>query len=496
MIGNYDTRGFWILLSGNELAGDEIVKKLLLIGILLSLLLIAMPAMAHTCDAPQTIDLLAGQTSNVGTVKVCNDDTNLYVTFTTTGTNFMRETHLAVATSLSGIPQTKKFNPIPGQFAYKTAHAPAVQTFTYTIPKTWATGTPLYIAAHASLDKADTLTFLSNDGKTRVIAEDGVPVTSYPAVLAWEPGPDYPNDGPVDSGWQANSLWDQQVNTPGLTNGADWVWKSYRVDDPKQIHSVTFANTFTVPGEPISATLLVADDNQYVASLNGATVGSQTDWNNWKLAGSYDIMPVIVAGPNTFQVVGTNYGDSSFPTASSNPAGLIFKGEVKYLVPSETAWGDGNDFAGANWATYFTYTVQGGCVPVGTTVHVPAKDAPVVTSVIPFENGKTYKVKASGTAYANTQIEFDAKYSFNNGDGGSSSTTWTDSVLNYESYGPQLLDLYVNGINVDWGPYSPSHVYEKEIVGTGTPATFKFQINDFYPENDYGELTVDICRVY
>ena len=105
------------------------MKKLFIIGLLVALLLIAMPAMAFVCTSPTTTqDLLAGQTTKVGTVTVCNDETNLYVTFATTGSNYMRETHLAVETSLTAIPQTKKGNPIPGQFEYKTTHIPAVQT--------------------------------------------------------------------------------------------------------------------------------------------------------------------------------------------------------------------------------------------------------------------------------------------------------------------------------------------------------------------------------
>ncbi len=32
-------------------------------------------AAAHTCDAPFSTDLIAGQTIDAGDVKVCNDDT-------------------------------------------------------------------------------------------------------------------------------------------------------------------------------------------------------------------------------------------------------------------------------------------------------------------------------------------------------------------------------------------------------------------------------------
>ena len=77
-----------------------------------------MEAAAHTCDAPQITPLIAGQHTYVGHVKVCNDDTNLYVTYETTYPWCLKETHLHVAKEESYIPQTKKGNPIPGHFDY------------------------------------------------------------------------------------------------------------------------------------------------------------------------------------------------------------------------------------------------------------------------------------------------------------------------------------------------------------------------------------------
>jgi hypothetical protein len=241
----------------------------------------------------------------------------------------------------------------------------------------------------------------------------------------------------------------------------------------------------------------------YSVSLNGAPIGSQTNWENWAAVGTIPILPTT--GLNTLQVVGTNYGSTAFPTASSNPAGLIFKGEVKYLVPSETAWGAGAPFGGKNWATYFTYTTNG-CTPVGGTISVPAYgvplNSPLVVTSVNFVDDKIYKVTASGTAHANVPIEFDAEYSWNLGDGvgttpGNKATDpWIDGVTGYSGYGPDLLDLKVNGNFVDWGTYNPAHIYQKEFIGTGSPATFQLQIYDFAAYNDFGELTVNICEVY
>lgn len=87
----------------------------------------------------------------VGWVTVCNDGNNLYVTYTTRWGWMLAETHVAVATSLAGIPQ-RNGNPVPGRFPYGTEHGPGVTSFTYTIPLgDWGPCTDLVIATHASV---------------------------------------------------------------------------------------------------------------------------------------------------------------------------------------------------------------------------------------------------------------------------------------------------------------------------------------------------------
>jgi hypothetical protein len=107
-----------------------------------------------TKGTPGTITLYAGQDIPVGTVSVSNDGTNLYVTYNTTGGWVMTETHLAVATSLDVIPQTKKGNPIPGQFPYKHEDLGYVTSDPYEIPLVdlgVGADDNLYIAAHAKV---------------------------------------------------------------------------------------------------------------------------------------------------------------------------------------------------------------------------------------------------------------------------------------------------------------------------------------------------------
>lgn len=86
------------------------------------------------CGTPENVTLFAGQTIDTGSVVVGNDDTNLYVTFDTTDPWAMTESHVHVADTREGIPQTRKGNPQVGQFAYQSSYEPPVTSDTYVIP--------------------------------------------------------------------------------------------------------------------------------------------------------------------------------------------------------------------------------------------------------------------------------------------------------------------------------------------------------------------------
>jgi hypothetical protein len=109
----------------------------------------AVPAEAQ-CGSPLVTTLFAGQTLDAGRVTVSNDAINIHVRYTLNEPWEMSDAHLALATSLDGIPQTKKGNPIPGHFAYSVVFNPEVTDYTFTIPRgSFLPGQTLYIAAHA-----------------------------------------------------------------------------------------------------------------------------------------------------------------------------------------------------------------------------------------------------------------------------------------------------------------------------------------------------------
>jgi hypothetical protein len=128
------------------------VKSAKLALLLLSCALLAswaVPAEAQ-CGSPLVTPLYAGQTLDAGNVTVSNDANSIYVRYTTNVPWMISDAHLAIASSLAGIPQTKRGNPIPGHFSYSAIFDPEVTDYTFTIARgSFLPGQTLYIAAHA-----------------------------------------------------------------------------------------------------------------------------------------------------------------------------------------------------------------------------------------------------------------------------------------------------------------------------------------------------------
>lgn len=108
------------------------------------------------CGDPLGVIFYAGQFIDVGRVSVYNDDASLYIEINTTGTWVMTESHVAVAPTLDGIPQTGSGNPKVGQFALSAVHNPPVSSYVYTVSVTGYDPTqPLYIAVHAIVQRIE-----------------------------------------------------------------------------------------------------------------------------------------------------------------------------------------------------------------------------------------------------------------------------------------------------------------------------------------------------
>jgi hypothetical protein len=319
---------------------------------------------------PFVTTLFAGQDIPVGTVSVWNDEVELHVTYNTTGGWVMTETHLAVATSLTGIPQTKKGNPIPGKFPYQCCYdeggsewvfqikedgdedavCDAVGTdllteITYTIPFTWDPCTELYIAAHA------VVVDMNIDSMMEKV------VVSRPGIDAYGPLDSYV--GLEDPLWgslipavatKPHSAW-SPVSL--LFPDATWISTTYLAVDPVNDRWRWFHDEITLPekGIYISSGMVVATaDNAEEFYFNEESIGSS---QSWPTITTYSIEPK--PGTNTLDFIVKNWGSST---------GLIYKATIVYY-PEESAWAGTSEgemqFLGNNWATYFTYTVVKEC---------------------------------------------------------------------------------------------------------------------------------------
>jgi hypothetical protein len=96
------------------------------------------------------------QPIKVGEAKIWDDGTNLYVNYeidtSLSGGWCITKTHIAVAETYDGLPQTKKGNAIPGKFEFSAIHDPCETTVPYTIPMTDLPDADTFaIAVHANV---------------------------------------------------------------------------------------------------------------------------------------------------------------------------------------------------------------------------------------------------------------------------------------------------------------------------------------------------------
>ena len=271
----------------------------------------------------KTVDLIAGQNYDVGDVVVWGDGQTLYVKYVISVEGcLLAETHLAIADSLDKIPQTKKGNPIPGQFPYKEAHDPPVTDCTYTIDATqWSPDKKLYIAAH-----------------TIVVCPEG-------EETAWATTYNKEFEG---------TNWATYFTYKPLREEGSGVWLATDYD--------WTANTFDP--DPPGAPTLDLDDKLILQRVGGQGEGAYNlpstppnpwanhriwwdrdgvdPWQNGETANTGGIYQVIISLHATSDTTGTAYmnirgldqgfeTDGNWNTIELTPAGMTFTGDMKHL---------------------------------------------------------------------------------------------------------------------------------------------------------------------
>lgn len=104
-------------------------------------------------DICTEINLIAGQNYDAGSVIVTEDETYLFITYTTEGNWQIDATHM-FAGVCEDIPQTRSGNPQVGVFDYSTEHTAGVTEVVYAIEKEFFDEC-FCVAAHAEVSLTD-----------------------------------------------------------------------------------------------------------------------------------------------------------------------------------------------------------------------------------------------------------------------------------------------------------------------------------------------------
>jgi hypothetical protein len=291
-------------------------------------------------------DLIAGNPKNdrvdAGDVRVGYIPGNNYltVTYNTEDGWLMNEIHFHVATDPADFPQ-KNGNPIPGQFDYKFEGLGGVDTHSFDILLSEIDGGitcgDLYFAAHAKLHKftdlkwADTV-YTSSQGKTKDL-------TDISDILI------YPNSDPVNALGEADSKYDKYDTFFSLGVEGEIVleFNNY-IGGNITVYETTWHHDEGVPYPLEEAEVFTSKSGFEWEYLGTANNSGQSDFN----------LPI----PNTFTLNGcvkyiklVDYTDYSPHVGNAN--GFDLDAISAQLCEEESAWGEGSDFDGKNWAMYF-----------------------------------------------------------------------------------------------------------------------------------------------
>ncbi|MBU1931769.1 lamin tail domain-containing protein [Patescibacteria group bacterium] len=197
-------------------------------------------------------------------------------------------------------------------------------------------------------------------------------------------------------------------------------------------------------------------------NLGNSTCSFDLLYKAWQIGGSY----------------GTGFYDSEILSNTVNTGSWAKVMGMKFNDENGNAFKDLGETGLEGWKIYGALETE--------RFNVSADCSPVTSQILTQD--ETYLIRANGTFSAGDLISADAKYSAK-----APSTVWTDEVQSYESYGPELLDLQIDGSSPDWGEYNVSHEYWLTVVGANAP--LNFNIYDIYCPNNAGSLEVTIFKV-
>jgi hypothetical protein len=477
-------------------------RRFAVLLVLAGMLVLPLASSAAPAGVPKSADLFAGQTQDVGDVFVWNDLTNYFIEINMDDAWCMTESHVAIASTVLGIPQNSQGNPTPGLFPYGGTYSPCADGDTFTIPIGTLGPTP-YIAVHVKAweEVVSTVTITSNAGDQIRYADTYAGLGSAVAVDAVVPT------------FAGTGTWPAVPGATYISNQA--------AGDPFNVNrwrSVT--ETLTVPGLPLGGQLWVNSDNYEFTKLNGLEI--QRDDNGptatvensagepavspqtWSTVENVVFTPL--SGANLFQFVFRNSTWAGGGSFIDNPTGLSYKAQATYYAHSESAWagsavGVTQFNPSKSWATFFQFTfapilIQTLTVPAAN----PAGPAGVDSAVL--ANGESFLFKVAGTVTwtnRNGADLVDAECTSESG------APWAAGAVGYPD---ELLELQVNSLDRDWTPVgvfngagcANAHEYTLAFTGAGAVANFRIydgtgNVQDpaWFGDNA-GSLTVQIWQ--
>ncbi|MFX1576846.1 MAG: hypothetical protein ACFFCF_06705 [Promethearchaeota archaeon] len=330
---------------------------------------------AHMEDDPLIVNLIAGggnikSAIDVGDVSIWNDLEFLYVHYQTDEPWCITETHLEVATDSSLIPQ-KNGNPIPGHFTYKDEWDPCITGYTYMIPLSWLPDAELVIAAHAVVQRIigyepPTMEDLSNALPDTMAMSVQYPYAGGPAYFPVTTVTGEPLSGTYE-GWCADT--DNTINQN--TEYTAYVYSSYfppegLIEHPENLDLVNWIINQAYVGQPsfgCPGTYTYGDVQRAIWTLI-EDAQSEAGLNSWSQCRVDEILAAAYANGEGFE---PGCGDSIAVILAPIDGQQTIVAQVTFIdvglectpiYQAETAWGEGEDFPGKNWATYITYEWQ------------------------------------------------------------------------------------------------------------------------------------------
>lgn len=306
-------------------------------------------------------DLIAGQFTDVGDVKASiNGNTLLVEYFILDDCWCIAETHLDVQLSPDQFPMTKNGNPKVGHFAYGE-ELPECTDYWYTEVNLttlgWDGTQAIYIAAHAVVETFDL------GGYTAALPAQETLTVAYPGPGAYFyttiSGPSFLNG--IYPGWCIDTDNAISINTPYTVNvfsSYDPNLPDYIVEHPENLDLVNWllAQDWVGQASTCGGNYTFGDVQRAIWTLVEDNL-STSGLGAWSACRVNELLADAYANGEGYEPECNEFIAVIFQPVGLDGITTIAQITIAYIpyerFGEETAWGDGEDFPGNQWAMYF-----------------------------------------------------------------------------------------------------------------------------------------------